>query len=315
MEVRVIGSLRVSVVGLGCNNFGWRLDQEGSASVVRHALDSGITFFDTADVYGGTKSEEYLGRGLGARRGEAVIATKFGSEIDEHRRGARPEYVRQALEASLRRLDTDYIDLYQLHRPDHHVPIEDTLGVLEELKKAGSIREYGVSNFSMEQLREAEEAASRLGVRIASVQNEYSLFERGAEEDVLPECAAKRNRLPPLFPAGQRTPDRQVPARAGAAERQPADDAGGRTADRASAGAGGKADRVRRGPRAHAPRPRRVLAGQPPRDRLRDCRRHDAGTSGGQFEGRGVEDDARGVGGDRQDRAARIGRQKEKGKR
>jgi aryl-alcohol dehydrogenase-like predicted oxidoreductase len=158
MDTRRIGSLEVSVVGLGCNNFGRRLDSDSTSAVVDAALDVGITFFDTADVYGGTKSEEYLAHALGRRREDVVIATKFGSAVDEQRRGARPEYVRRAVEDSLLRLGTDRIDLYQLHTPDPQVPIEETLGALDELVNAGKVREIGCSNFSADQLREAEEA-------------------------------------------------------------------------------------------------------------------------------------------------------------
>jgi len=123
VEKRRIGSLEASVVGLGCNYFGRRLDLDATSAVVDAALDVGITFFDTADTYGGTRSEEYLGRALGRRREDVVVATKFGSRIDEQRRGARPEYVHRAVDDSLRRLGTDRIDLYQLHWPDPEVPI------------------------------------------------------------------------------------------------------------------------------------------------------------------------------------------------
>jgi aryl-alcohol dehydrogenase-like predicted oxidoreductase len=200
MDTRRIGALEVSVVGLGCNNFGRRLDSEATSAVVDAALDSGIIFFDTADVYGGTKSEEYLGRALGGRRDEAVVATKFGSAVDDRRKGARPEYVRQAVEDSLRRLGTDRIDLYQLHRPDPQVPIEDTLGALDELVQAGKVREIGCSNFSAEQLREAEEATREGAARFASVQNEYSLLHREPEHDVLPECERAGLAFVPYFP-------------------------------------------------------------------------------------------------------------------
>lgn len=159
METRRIGSLEASEVGIGCNNFGWRLDAEATTQVVGAALEAGINFFDTADSYGNTQSEEFLGRALGKRRDEVVIATKFGSRIDERRQGARPEYVRQAVEDSLVRLGTDRIDLYQIHRPDPEVPIAETLGALDELVQAGKVREIGCSNFSVGQLREAEEAA------------------------------------------------------------------------------------------------------------------------------------------------------------
>ena len=148
METRQIGSLEVSTVGLGCNNFGRRLDSDATSAVVDAALDAGITFFDTADVYGGTKSEEYLARALGRRRDDVVVATKFGSRVDEQRRGARPEYVHRAVEESLRRLGTDRIDLYQLHTPDPDVPIGETLGALDELVRAGKVREVGCSSQS-----------------------------------------------------------------------------------------------------------------------------------------------------------------------
>jgi aryl-alcohol dehydrogenase-like predicted oxidoreductase len=187
MKRRWIGSLEVSIIGLGCNNFGWRLDAAGTADVVESALDEGINFFDTADMYGGTKSEDFLGRALGRRRDEAVLATKFGWEIDATRRGAHPDYVRRAVDDSLKRLGTDRIDLYQLHKPDPTVPIRDTLGALAEIVRAGKVREIGCSNFSAAQLREAD-AAARDGVRFVSVQNEYSVLHRDPETDVLPEC-------------------------------------------------------------------------------------------------------------------------------
>ena len=189
MEFRKIGALNVSVVGLGCNNFGRRLDANGAATVVNAALDAGINFLDTADVYGSGQSEEFIGRALGKRRTEAIIATKFGNNMEGQGRGASPEYIRRAVEASLRRLDTDYIDLYQLHTPDPSVPIEDTLGALNELVQAGQVREIGVSNFSAKQIREAEAAAQQIKTaRSVSVQNEYNFFKREPELDVLAEC-------------------------------------------------------------------------------------------------------------------------------
>lgn len=144
-----------------------------TAAVVHAALDVGITFFDTADIYGGTRSEEFLGRALGSRRHEIVLATKFGMAVDDRRRGARPDYVRQALEDSLRRLQTDYIDLYQLHQPDPNVPIAETLGALNDLVRAGKVREIGCSNFSAEQIRDAAGAVPSGAARFGSVQNEY----------------------------------------------------------------------------------------------------------------------------------------------
>ena len=149
MRTRKIGSLEVSVVGLGCNNFGGRIDYDGSAAVVHSALDAGITFFDTADVYGGTQSEEFLGRALGSRRDDIVLATKFGMQVDAEHKGAKPDYVHNALEASLRRLQTDHVDLYQLHAPDPDTPIAETLGALDECVRAGTVREIGCSNFTV----------------------------------------------------------------------------------------------------------------------------------------------------------------------
>jgi aryl-alcohol dehydrogenase-like predicted oxidoreductase len=200
MDTRRIGSLEVSVVGLGCNNFGRRLDAQATSAVVDAAIEAGITFFDTADTYGDTKSEEYLGRALGRRREDVVVATKFGSRIDEQRRGARPEYVHRAVDDSLRRLGTDRIDLYQLHWPDPEVPIGETLGALDELVKAGKVRETGCSNFSADQLREAKEAARGDAASFASVQNEYSLLHRDPEGDVLPECERLGMAFVPYFP-------------------------------------------------------------------------------------------------------------------
>lgn len=190
----------MSVIGLGCNNFGRRLDAEDTAKVVHAALDAGIDFFDTADTYGGTKSEEFLGKALGKRRRDVVVATKFGMKIDDERRGARPEYIHAAAEDSLRRLGTDYIDLYQLHTPDDSVPIADTLGALDELVKAGKVREIGCSNFSVQQLAEADLAVKPGAAHFVSVQNEYSLLHREPKHGMLAECAALGVAFLPYFP-------------------------------------------------------------------------------------------------------------------
>ena len=201
MEKRRIGSLDVSVVGLGCNNFGGRLDADATAVVVNATLDAGINFFDTADVYGGTKSEEFMGRAFGSRRDEVVLATKFGHKVSDDKKGASPSYIVQAVEDSLRRLQTDRIDLYQLHTPDASVPIGDTLEALDKLVKAGKVREIGCSNFSVAQLREAEAAVKSGAARFVSVQNEYSLLKRTPEEDgVLAETEKTGVAVLPYFP-------------------------------------------------------------------------------------------------------------------
>ena len=201
MDSRRIASLEVSAIGLGCNNFGWRIDEPASHAVVHAALDAGITFFDTSDTYGKTQSEEFLGRALGARRSSVIVATKFGSEIDASHKGARPEYVRQACEDSLRRLGTDYIDLYQLHRPDPTTPIADTLGALNELVNAGKVLEIGCSNFTSALIREAQAASeTRELARFVSVQNNYNMLEREDEADAIPECERLGLAYLPYFP-------------------------------------------------------------------------------------------------------------------
>ena len=202
METRRIGSLTVTVVGIGCNNFGSRIDDERTGEVIDAALDVGINFFDTADMYGNGRSEELLGRFLGDRRSDVIIATKFGNEMQGQGGGARPEYIRKAFDASLQRLNTDYIDLYQQHIPDPGVPIAETLGALDQLVKAGKVREIGCSNFSAAQLREAQAAsAARSGsARFVSVQNEYSLLHRDPEDGVLAECERQAMAFLPFFP-------------------------------------------------------------------------------------------------------------------
>ena len=201
MQTRKIGSLEVSVVGVGCNNFGMRIDEARTKEVIEGALGSGVNFLDTADTYANGRSEELVGRLLGDRRSEVIIATKFGQAMPGQGSGARPEYVKKAFEASLRRLRTDYVDLYQLHIPDSQVPIAETLGALNELVKAGRVKEIGCSNFSAQQLREAAAAATRLrSARFVSVQNEYSLLDREPEAQVLGECARQGIAFLPYFP-------------------------------------------------------------------------------------------------------------------
>jgi len=200
VKTRALGSLQVSEVGVGCNNFGTRLDQERATAVVNAALESGINFFDTADIYGATKSEVFLGAALKGRRDQVIVASKFGMPIDDTHFGASPDYVRLACEESLRRLDTDYIDLYQLHYPDEKTPLADTLGALAELVAAGKVREIGCSNFSAAQLREAKIAAGE-GPAFVSVQNQYSLLDRSPERDgVLEACDELAMGFLPFYP-------------------------------------------------------------------------------------------------------------------
>ena len=196
METRKLGSLDVSVVGLGCNNFGMRIDEERSTEVVQAALDAGVTLFDTADIYGGTLSEEYLGRALGARRDDVVVATKFGA-MD----GAHPDVVRSACDASLARLGTDRIDLYQVHRPDDDVPIEDTLGSLAELVTAGKVREIGCSNFDGPRTDAAAAASSEKAIpAFVSLQNQLSLLDRRQQDDTIASCDRHGLGILPYFP-------------------------------------------------------------------------------------------------------------------
>src|SRR4051812_24309404 len=188
--------LEVSVLGLGCNNFGRRLDVQGTRAVVDAALEEGVTFLDTADSYGDGKSEEYLGDVLAARRDRVVLATKFGWDA-----GGSPETVRAACDASLRRLRTDVIDLYQYHRPDGVTPIAETLGALDELVRAGKVRWIGASNFSAGQLEEADAVAREHGLaRFVSVQNEYSLLRRDIEAEVVPAAQRLGLGVIPYFP-------------------------------------------------------------------------------------------------------------------
>ena len=201
METRRIGELEVSVIGLGCNNFGWRIDEQTTRSVVDAAISAGINFFDTSDTYGKTVSEQFLGHALAGRRESAIVATKFGKKVDDTHTGARPEYAIQACHDSLRRLGMEYIDLYQLHTPDPTVPIADTLGALNELVIAGKVREIGCSNFSAEQIAEAERTSeSRHLARFVSVQNHYNMLKRDDESEVIPECERLGISYLPYFP-------------------------------------------------------------------------------------------------------------------
>jgi aryl-alcohol dehydrogenase-like predicted oxidoreductase len=196
---RRIGGLQVPAVGLGCNSFGTWADEASSLAVVDAALENGATFFETADYYGNGRSEEILGRALAGRRDRAIIATKFGIMGMRPGRGrADAAFIHSSLEASLRRLQTDWIDLYQLHFPDPDTPIEDTLGVLAELVEAGKVREFGMCNVTAEHVDAT--AATDGPLRLASVQNEWSLLRRGIEDELLPAC--RRHEIPviPYFP-------------------------------------------------------------------------------------------------------------------
>lgn len=196
----------VSVVGIGCNAFGVRIDADRVDAVVSRALDEGVTFFDTADVYGFGASEELLGRALRGRRDEVVIATKFGLDMDgrngddQGHRGS-PAYVRRACEASLGRLGVDHIDLYQLHSPDPGTPVADTLGAMTELVAEGKVRAIGCSNFQAWQLVDAQWTSSARGLaRFVTAQNEYSLYNRVAEVELTPACLAFDVMILPYFP-------------------------------------------------------------------------------------------------------------------
>jgi aryl-alcohol dehydrogenase-like predicted oxidoreductase len=202
MQTRKIGSLEVSLVGLGCNNFGGRIDDGATRAVVDAALDAGITLFDTADIYGGTRSEELLGAALGARRAEVIVATKFGmGDGKALPAGASAKSIVAAAEGSLRRLGTDYVDLYQEHAPDDATPIDETLEALDRLVRDGKVREIGCSNFDGSRLDAAAGSATSAGTaRFVSVQNELSLIRRKGEPDLLAACDRHDLAILPYFP-------------------------------------------------------------------------------------------------------------------
>lgn len=208
MSYRTLGNsgLTVSVVGIGCNAFGTRIDGDRSRAVVEAALDAGVTFFDTADTYGLGASEELLGAALGDRRDDVVVATKFGMDMQGRNGadwGARASrrYVRRAVEASLRRLGTDHIDLYQLHQPDLVTPVEETLAAMNDLVREGKVRYIGCSNFAAWEVVEAHWTASSAGLQpFVTAQNEYSLYNRSAEEELVPACLRLGTSILPYFP-------------------------------------------------------------------------------------------------------------------
>ena len=205
MKVRRLGDsgLKISEVGLGCNNFGMRIGQEEATAVVDAAIEAGINFFDTADIYGGGQSEGMLGKALGARRQGVVVATKFGMPMTgaPYQRGGSRRWIMQAVDDSLRRLGTDYIDLYQMHQPDPETPIDETLRALDDVVRAGKVRYLGNSNFTGWQIADADWTARSGGfTRFVSAQNQYSLLERAIEKEVLPACARFGQGQLPYFP-------------------------------------------------------------------------------------------------------------------
>jgi len=206
MKQRALGKsgLQVSLVGLGCNNFGGRTDLEASRSVIHQALDLGITLFDTADIYGELGgSEKIMGQVLGDRRKDIILATKFGMAMDRAGvlKGASRRYILSAAEASLQRLKTDWIDLYQLHVPDPLTPVEETLRAMEDLIRQGKVRYIGCSNLAAWQVVEAQWTARRLGFNaFVSCQDEYSLLVRDPERELLPAMEAHGLGLLPYFP-------------------------------------------------------------------------------------------------------------------
>jgi aryl-alcohol dehydrogenase-like predicted oxidoreductase len=206
MEYRNLGrsGLQVSIVGLGCNNFGMRCDYDQTVQVVNAAIDSGITLFDTADVYGGQgRSEEFLGKALEGRRQQVVLATKFANRMGEgpmHSGGSR-RYIMSAVEDSLRRLNTDYIDLYQMHVPDASTPIDETMRALDDLVTSGKVRYIGHSNFTGWMTAEAHYVAEMKNFApFISAQNQYSLLERGIERELVPACERYGVSMLPFFP-------------------------------------------------------------------------------------------------------------------
>ena len=205
MRTRTLGDggPEVSVVGLGTNNFGARCDLEQTRAVLEAALDAGVTLVDTADIYSQGTSEEYIGEVLQGRRDRVVLATKFGKPMHDGPKIPRgsPEYVRWAVEGSLRRLRMDVIDVYQMHEPDPETPIAETLGVLHALVQEGKVRHIGSSNYPAAEIEEAERVArARSLTRFVAAQNEYSLLERGAEDELLPACARLGIGVLPYFP-------------------------------------------------------------------------------------------------------------------
>jgi diketogulonate reductase-like aldo/keto reductase len=277
--------LTVSVVGLGCNNFGRRIDLDETRAVVDAALDVGVTLLDTADVYGDGDSETFLGAALKGRRDQVVLATKFGSRMSgeppEEARGSR-RYLRRAVEASLRRLQTDHIDLYQQHQPDPKTPLEETLAALDELVREGKVRYVGSSKYAAWQVAEGEWLArTRNLTRPISAQNQYNLLERGVEAELVPAClhhgsascrtSRSREASSPASTGAASPPPWHPPRRARRSRRQ-----------RRGLRPPGGAAAVRGRARPHDARGRRRRSCRPARRRLGDRRRHQAGAGARQ---------------------------------
>ena len=307
MEYRKLGSsgLDVSVVGLGTNNFGRRLDYERSERVVRASLDEGVNTIDTSNSYGDSLSEEYIGRALEGRRSEAVIATKVASQRGDgpNMAGASRKHILDQIEGSLRRLRTDHIDLYQIHFPDAATPIDETLRTLDDLVRSGKVRYTGCSNFAGWQLAQAMERAIAVGAEpFASVQPPYSMLQRDIEKELVPCCEAYGVGILPYFPLanglltgkyrrGQAAPGGYAPRRRLA---QGEADAAGRGLRRAG-GAGG----LRRRPGPHDGRACNRLAARQPARRLGHSGRHPARPGTGQRQRSGLGPVGRGAAGPR----------------
>jgi aryl-alcohol dehydrogenase-like predicted oxidoreductase len=220
MQYRRIGSLQVSAIGIGCAAFGTRVDEDEACAVVAAALDNGVNLLDTADMYGQTRSEKIVGRAVAGRRERVVISTKFGYDPTERVptfRGAGGGWITEAAEGSLRRLGTDYIDLYQLHAPDPDTPIEETLGALTDLVVSGKVREIGSSRFDVDAIVHADDVALVSGgSRFASTQTELNLLRLQALDEVAPTCAARDIALIAFFPLALRLLVGAEQARSGA---------------------------------------------------------------------------------------------------
>ena len=304
MEIRNLGhsGLRVSSIGLGCNNFGGRIDEPASKAVIHKALDLGITLFDTADVYGERGgSEEVMGRILGDDRKRIVLATKFAAPMDDsgEKVGGSRQYIMAAVEDSLRRLKTDWIDLYQMHRTDPRTPIEETLRALDDLIRQGKVRYIGCSNFPAWQMVDADWTARTAGLNgFVSCQDEYSLILREPEADLIPAARKFGLGLLPYFPARQRAADRQIPPQHAFAGWHPSRQdpaAGGPLPDRTQLGDRRKARRLRRHAGPHDAGTGVLLAAGAKPGRQRHRRRDASRTTGAECEGRQLDPDGGGI--------------------